>query len=146
MPSRYWSCPRCHSRNERIKQRCPTPGCTGKRPKPRVPKHARTLRDDSYEVYKQAAADIHGVADESCCVCGKPRSQERRHDRDHDHVTGLPRGLACAGNSGCNALMPRQLTLERARMIVGYLERVDSFYAALDALSASQEVYEEETV
>ena len=45
-------------------------------------------------------------------------------DRDHDHVTGLPRGLACPGNQGCNALMPKQLTLERALAIVAYLQRV----------------------
>ena len=46
-------------------------------------------------------------------------------DRDHDHVTGKPRGLACPGNQGCNALMPRQLDLARARLIVAYLERVE---------------------
>jgi hypothetical protein len=50
-------------------------------------------------------------------------------DRDHDHLTGLPRGLACPGNQGCNALMPSQLTLERARLIVGYLERVEAYRA-----------------
>ena len=46
----------------------------------------------------------------------------------HDHLTGLPRGLACPGNQGCNALMPSQLTLERARLIVSYLERVENYY------------------
>jgi hypothetical protein len=99
------------------------------RPKRRVPKHAHTLRDDPYELYVAVARDVHGVTDEACCVCGKPRSQERRHDRDHDHVTGQPRGLACGGNSGCNALMPHHLTLERARLIVAYLERVEAHYA-----------------
>ncbi len=69
-------------------------------------------------------------------AAGKPRSQERRHDRDHDHVTGLPRGLACAGNSGCNALMPRQLTLPRARLIVAYLERVEAHYASREAVAS----------
>jgi hypothetical protein len=63
-------------------------------------------------------------------VCGKPRSQERHHDRDHDHTTGLPRGLACPGNQGCNALMPRWLTAARARAIADYLERVEAYYAA----------------
>lgn len=136
MTPSWWTCP-CGTRNPRVKQKCSGEGCNRRRPKRRVPVHARTLRDDSYEVYVQVARDIHGVTDESCCVCGKPRSQERRMDRDHDHVTGLPRGLACAGNTGCNALMPRQLTLERARAVVSYLERVDSYYAALEALSGA---------
>ena len=126
---RYWTCRKCGYRNVRTSsRRCG--GCHEQtKPKPRVPKHARTLRDDSYAAYVEVAREIHGVTDESCCVCGKPRSQERRHDRDHDHVTGLPRGLACAGNSGCNALMPRQLTVERARLIADYLERVEAYYA-----------------
>ncbi len=130
--ARYWTCP-CGQRWPRTKQLCT---CGKRRPKRRVPVHARTLRDDSYTVYEQIARDVHGVTDESCCVCGKPRSQERRHDRDHDHVTGLPRGLACAGNSGCNALMPRQLTLPRARLIVAYLERVEAHYASREAVAS----------
>lgn len=146
MAPRYWTCSRCHSRNERLKQRCPTPGCEGKRPKRRVPKHARTLRDDSYEHYKQVAAEIHGVTDESCCMCGRPRHERTHHHRDHDHETGLPRGILCYQ---CNSLLPRLMTLSRARAAVGYLERVDTFYAALDAISASQaqeDEYEVETI
>lgn len=127
MPPRLWLC-KCGTRNERIKQRCVS--CRGPRPKKRVPKHARTLRDDSYEVYEKVNADLHGAAHggewtpDCCGVCGKPPSSSRHMDRDHDHVTGKPRGLACPGNTGCNALMPRQLTLDRARAIVAYLERV----------------------
>ena len=132
MASRYWSCS-CGERWPRTKQKCT---CGKRRPKRRVPRHARTLRDDSYTTYVQAAEQIHGVTDESCCVCGRPRHDTTRHHRDHDHVTGLPRGLACYQ---CNALMPRLLTLERARAVVGYLERVDTFYAALAALSASHD-------
>jgi hypothetical protein len=80
-------------------------------------------------VYVQTSKEIHGVSDESCCICGKPRSQARRHDRDHDHVTGKPRGLACPGNKGCNALMPRWMTADRAQAIADYLRRVKSHYA-----------------
>lgn len=116
MAKRYWAC-RCGSRNLRTTQKC---GCGRKRPPARVPKHARTLQRDSYDVYVQVARDVHGVTDESCCVCRKPRSQERRHDRDHDHRTGNPRGLAC---HICNRVMVRELTLERARAVVAYLER-----------------------
>jgi Recombination endonuclease VII len=119
---RYWSCP-CGTRNERIKQRCES--CRRARPKRRVPKHAHTLRDDGYAVYVEVNALIHGVTDEACGVCGKPRAQERRHDRDHDHSTGQPRGLACVY---CNKHMPRGLTLDLARLVVEYLERVEAYY------------------
>jgi hypothetical protein len=101
-----------------------------------VPKHARTLRDDTYPTYERINGELHaqghgGEWTPDCCgVCGKPPTTARHLDRDHDHVTGLPRGLACPGNTGCNALMPRQLTLQRARAIVAYLERVENHYAA----------------
>jgi hypothetical protein len=130
MARRFWTCPKgCGGRWERSFVKCRTEGCTGRRPAPRVPKHARTLRDDSYSHYESVNAELHAEAfggewtPDCCGVCGKPPSTARHMDRDHDHVTGLPRGLACPGNQGCNALMPRQLTLERARLIVGYLER-----------------------
>jgi hypothetical protein len=84
------------------------------------------LRDDPYEVFERVNREIHGAEPDHCGVCGKPPSTARHMDRDHDHITGLPRGLACPGNTGCNALMPRQLTLERARLIVAYLERVEA--------------------
>jgi Recombination endonuclease VII len=143
--TRYWSCP-CGTRNERIKQTCTNPECDRRRPKRRVTAHARTLRDDPYARYVEVAREIHGVTDESCCVCGKPRSQERRCDRDHDHHTGLPRGLACPGDRGCNVLMLPWVTAVVARaiacvklaavepdaerwvMIARYLERVEAYY------------------
>jgi len=143
---RYVLCRSCGFRNDRTGGRRKCASCSEPLPKRRVPKHAETLRDDSYAVYVQAAREIHGVSDESCCVCGKPRSQERRHDRDHDHKTGKPRGLACGGNRGCNVLMLPWITaatakgIERAKFLAGepdamrwlliatYLERVDAFY------------------
>ena len=141
---KYWACPKCGYRNEGRTIVCRNPTyrvsnavpCDGRRPKRRVPKHARTLRDDSYETYREVNGRLHrgghgGEWDDECCgVCGKPPSTSRHMDRDHDHVTGKPRGLACPGNSGCNALMPRQMTLERARLIVAYLERVEAHYGA----------------
>ena len=131
---RYWTCSRCHNRNPRTTIKCGTEDCTGRRPKARVPKHARTLRDDGYDVYEEVNAAIHASGHNGewspadCGVCGKPTPSMRHNDRDHDHLTGFPRGLACPGNQGCNALMPRQLTLERARLIVAYLERVEAYY------------------
>lgn len=141
-----WLC-RCGHRNtvRTSSRRCESCGQDTK-PKPRVPKHARVLQGDTYPLFVKAAEEIHGVTDESCCVCGKPRSQERRHDRDHDHKTGLPRGLACPGNTGCNVLMLPWISAatargiydakviageqdaERWRLIAEYLERVEVFY------------------
>lgn len=121
---RYWSCP-CGTRNERVKQRCTN--CRRARPKRRVPKHAVTLRDDSYEAYEAFSRIVHGGEDDSCRVCGRPRHESRNHHRDHDHVTGKPRGVVCFQ---CNKLMPRLLTLARARQVVAYLERAEAFYGA----------------
>lgn len=118
-----WTLCKCGARYERIKRKCPSCGKT--RAKKRVPKHAQTLRDHSYEHYMEVSKAIHGVTDESCCVCRKPRSPERRHDRDHDHTTGNPRGLAC---HLCNRDMPRWMTAHRAKLMYEYLTRVDQYY------------------
>lgn len=124
---RYWLCQGCGTRNERRKIKCANPDCNRRRPKKRVPKHARTLRDHPYPVYEQLSREIHGGEPDSCRVCGRPRHERMNHHRDHDHVTGLPRGVVCYQ---CNALMPRLLTLERARQVVAYLERAEAYRAA----------------
>lgn len=100
-----------------------------------MPVHARTLRDDDYRAYRELNALIHGPAfggdwqPDDCGVCGAHPKGTRHMDRDHGHDRseasfGRPRGLACPGDWGCNKVMAR-LTLERARMIVAYLERVE---------------------
>lgn len=123
MPPRTWLCP-CGTRNPRVKQKCGGEGCNRSRPKKRVPKHARTLRDDSYELYVQVARVLHGVTDESCCACGRPRSQERRHDRDHSHVTGDPRGLLCVRH---NKMLDSRTSPAELRQLADYLERAARF-------------------
>lgn len=144
---RTWLCPLCGTRNEATRSRKCQACAKLSRPKKRRPKHSEVLRGDTYPLFVQANEQIHGVSDESCGVCGKPRPQERRWDRDHDHRTGKARGLACGGNRGCNVLMLPWITAATARgiaeakrrageadaerweMIAAYLERVDAFYA-----------------
>lgn len=147
MAKKYTLC-KCGTRNDRIggRTKCVNPDC-GK-PLRKLPqaRHKLILRD-GYAPFVRAAVEIHGVSDESCCVCGKPRPQEGHWDRDHDHTTGQARGLACSGNRGCNVLMAKWVTAATARgiadaklqagepdaarwsMIAAYLERVEAFYA-----------------
>lgn len=135
---RYWTCPTCKTRNTRTTQICRgtvynengrnAKPCTRRRPKKRVPAHRRTLRDDLYPAYEALNREIHGAEPDACGVCGRPPKHERKHDRDHDHTTGLPRGLACPGNQGCNVLMPPWLTAQRAQAIADYLQRAEAHY------------------
>ena len=121
--------------------------------------HKRKLATVGYQEWERTSFDIHGAAFEygACGVCGR-MPIGNRHDRDHDHETGNIRGLACTGQFGCNAMMPRRLTTsravrvasllnrhredalalapylprdltpERASQIAAYLERVDAYY------------------
>jgi len=139
----YWTC-RCGYRNLRAHKKCRQ--CETLRPPKRRPKHLEVMRGDSYPVFVKAAEEIHGIMDEACCVCGKPRPQDRHWDRDHDHRTGNPRGLACSGNQGCNIMMLPWIdsavaygvaavkqkqgdpVWQRWFLIGSYLERVEVFY------------------
>ena len=143
----YWTCRRCGFRNLRAHVKCRGESCDARRPKKPVRAHARVIQGDTYPLFVQAARDIHGVMDESCCACGKPRSQERHHDRDHDHLTGKRRGLLCGGNRGCNVLLVPWVTAPVARaiysakrgegapdasrwgMLARYLTRVEAYYS-----------------
>jgi|SRR5882724_6094293 len=144
---KYVLCKNGH-RNDRTggRTRCAEPDC--RLPLRKLPqqRHKLILRD-GYEPFVRAAVEIHGVTDESCCVCGKPRPQESHWDRDHDHITGRARGLACRGNQGCNILMAKWVSARTAAgiwdakqfagepdadrwlMIAAYLARCEAHYA-----------------
>jgi len=144
MAKKYVLCS-CGTRNDRAGGRSKCVTCA--KPLRKLPqqRHKLILRE-GYEPFLRAAREIHGVTDESCCVCGKPRPQEGHWDRDHDHITGVARGLACSGNQGCNVLMAKWVTAATARgiasakleagepdaarwlAIMRYLRRVEDFY------------------
>src|SRR5438094_7958796 len=123
---KYVTCPNGH-RNDRTggRRKCSFEGCGLPLRKSRGPKHAATLREDGYETYATLSQAIHASERDACAVCGRPKPGTRRHDRDHDHRTGKARGLACVR---CNRELLRNGTLEEARLVVAYLERVESFY------------------
>ena len=127
-PRKPWLCTKCGAKNEwrgssRKCQWCDSP--VGRRKK-RVAPHARTLRDESPETYARLSRTIHGGDLGDCGCCGKPIPDGYRHERDHDHRTGKARGVCCFR---CNRELLRHHTLESARMIVSYFERVEAFYA-----------------
>ena len=137
MAAKYWTCRKCGTRNDRVKQKClgnvlrgpagykfPTP-CDGRRPPRHVPKHAVSLRDMTHADFAAVNETIHGQGT-NCGVCGAVPKDDRNMQREHDHVTGQARGLACWR---CNRLMPKQFDLAHARLIVAYLERVEAHYA-----------------
>jgi hypothetical protein len=112
--ARWWTCPKCRTRNPRTTQRC---SCGRKRPAPRRPAHRAAL-DIPYEEYV-------ALFGERCGICGREPSAVRRLDRDHDHRgDGRPRGLLCAP---CNRALNDRVTPEWLRAAADYLER------ALDA-------------
>lgn len=152
---RTWTCRLCGHVNPRTRsETCQE--CYGRtKPKPRRT-HRDILKGDTYPLFVKAAEEIHAVTDESCCVCGKPPKPGKRHDRDHDHRTGLPRGLACPGNNGCNMLMLPWMTADIAQAIAdatndlvfgqrmqqcaAYLRRVERHYAALNGAADTSRI------
>lgn len=80
-------------------------------------------------VWDAINVSIHGLSGNVCAICSRPPSPNRKLDRDHDHQTGRARGLLCVS---CNKNKVGRLTLEDARAVVAYLERVEAFYANVD--------------
>jgi len=118
--SRGWTCRHCHHLNLPAHRKCRGEGCGKPKPKRRVPVHARVLRDTSYDEAARLSQLIHGGDLEACGVCGRPRGESKRHDRDHDHRTGKLRGLACFN---CNRELLRGHTEETLQACLDYLRR-----------------------
>jgi hypothetical protein len=117
----YWVCRKCKYRNPSIKRKCLD--CGTLKAKKKVNPKSKPV--DAYEHYRRVAEVLHGVHDERCCVCGKPKQDGRKHDRDHDHRNGNPRGLVCPLD---NMLMKfTQLDAARAKLIWQYLERAEKY-------------------
>ena len=125
--AKYRLCPKCKYRYEKVKKKCPS--CGKARPKKRVPKHAETLRDHSYEHYVQVSKEIHSNGTGSCDACRRVPSKVRHHDRDHDHNTGNPRGLLCVRH---NKMLDSRCTSIELRQLADYLDRVTTYYTKLD--------------
>jgi hypothetical protein len=83
--ARTWTCRRCGIKHKGTDQLC---ACGTRRPPRRTPKHQLVLELHPYDWWVAAYG-------ERCGICGRPPGPKRRLDRDHDHTTGLPRGLLC---------------------------------------------------
>ena len=112
-----WTCQRvaagskCGHRNPSRKQKCLACGKT--RPARRRAAHLKAL-DASYEDF----VTLNGG--NFCAICGRKPTARRRLDRDHDHKSGLARGLLCAR---CNRALPSWVTHTWLLSAAAYLSR-----------------------
>jgi hypothetical protein len=121
MAARTWKCQRvaagvkCGASNQGRARKCAA--CGKPRPARRKPAHMAAL-DLGYDGYLALNGGEH------CGICKRTRDQlanpARRLDRDHDHLTGRPRGLLCRE---CNRKLRSWLTREWLMAALAYLER-----------------------
>lgn len=115
--ARTWRCRRvvagvaCGQVNARVKQKCAT--CGAPRPNARKPAHRAVLDAMPYDTWVAQFGEV-------CGICAVAPSETRRLDRDHDHKTGLARGLLC---HRCNRALANWATAEWLRKAADYLER-----------------------
>lgn len=119
MTPRPWTCRKCRKQHpSRIKKKC---DCGTVRPATRRPAHLKAL-DLPREVFIEANGGT-----ENCGICGDPPKAKRRHDRDHCHLSGKPRGILCPT---CNGFLTvyvgrsrKMLSPAFLRAAADYLER-----------------------
>ena len=117
--SRTWKCRRvtdgvkCGATNARRFQLCRR--CGKRRAARREPAHRAILNEMPYEQWVERFG-------ETCGICGAGPLPNRRLDRDHDHVTGKPRGLLCRKD---NRMLKRTLTSEWMTAALAYLRRAE---------------------
>lgn len=129
MARRHWTCRKCGHVNAPTKSRkCESCGELT-RPKLRKSPARKAHEARSYGDYALLSVLIHGGEPHACGCCGKPRPDIGRHERDHDHKTGAPRGLAC---TYCNKTVIAGLTLDEHRRAVAYLERAERFAQSVE--------------
>lgn len=109
--ARVWTCRSCKLILPRTTQKC---SCGQVRPAARRPKHQMVLDTVPYEMWVARFG-------ERCGICGRPPGPNRRLDRDHDHRTGLWRGVLC---HRCNRALPDWITVQWLRAAITYLERM----------------------
>lgn len=107
-----WKCQGCKKRSSTRKRKCEH--CGRAKPKRKPPAHKDILKVP-YEKW----AELYG---HNCNICGKEPNPERRHDRDHDHKSGVSRGILCVS---CNRPLTTRLTPEWLRKAADYLDRAD---------------------
>lgn len=119
MAARFWTCQRvaagvkCGHRNPRRKHLCET--CGKRRAATPRPAHLAAL-DLPYEHF----VALNGA--ERCGICGTEPPPGKRLHRDHDHRTGMPRGVLCFP---CNLQLKNGYTPEWHRAAADYLERTE---------------------
>lgn len=113
MAARVWTCRKCSAANPRRLAKCPTLGCTGKRPPKTEPAH-RAVLEVPYEKWVARFG-------ERCALCGRPPATTKLH-RDHDHRTGMARGLLC---HRCNRGLPDWVTVDWLQKAIEYVKRGD---------------------
>jgi ribosomal protein S14 len=89
--------------------------CGTPRPPRRTPKHQQVLDTMPYEAWVERFG-------ERCGICGRPPGPRRRLDRDHDHKTGVPRGLLC---HRCNRALPDWISEAWLVRAIHYLRRAN---------------------
>lgn len=75
----------------------------------------RQLLDKARPYYPQ----MLDAQDGGCAICGRPPSEKRRLDIDHDHKTMEIRGLLCVR---CNRALPAWITAAWLLAAAHYLE------------------------